>query len=630
VSWKSIEDHGMSRGFVVSGLIAMVIAGFVLVEVVRRPRVKELPTAPAVTANARPALPADPREADYVGSETCAKCHGAIAESYRRHPMSNSTQDHDEWRPDRSGVIGQFTLDATFVSERTPTGVVHRERFEAASGSVLAERVVPMHYVLGSGTHGCSFVSDRDGLLFMSPVSWYANGDRWDISPGNRPQSQSRFERRVIGQCLFCHAGRAIPAARETPNNYRQPVVQELAIGCERCHGPGREHVELFESDHDAKGDNPRIVNPAKLDPQRKGHVCYQCHLSGVNTIVRLDRQFRDFQPGQLLDDVWVVLVNDDTVSGQMRTKSVSQVEQMRSSRCYVGGRGELSCVSCHDPHRVPKPDEVVEHYRRRCHNCHADRGCSVPLPDREAAPQRNSCIGCHMPRLDTREIAHTALTDHRILRRPETDVAQPTAAAADPIRLFDGADRRLPEWEARRARGIGLMSLANERQSAAMLSEAGRLLETSLSVRPDDVESLLWLAMQSFTEQSLPRARQRLESLLQFQPDHEEALALLGLVCYRTGDYAAGLPAYDRLRRLDPWRSDVLVRQAEMRSAFGDLAGAVEALQKCVELNPGDFESRLTLADYLYRHGQADESRRQREIARAIQKLQAASRADR
>jgi Flp pilus assembly protein TadD len=620
-----IEGLGMSRGVAIGSLIACSIVGSIVVGV-RWPRHKDDPPPPASSFVDPPPLPADPREADYVGGAACAKCHGAIAEAYQHHPMANSTQDLNAWRSDKTGVLGQFSVDVRFVAERLPTGVVHREQFVGANETVLAERVVPMHFVLGSGRHGCSFVSDRDGLLFMSPVSWYANGNRWDISPGNRPQSHSRFERRVIGQCLFCHAGRAIPAARETPNRYRRPAVQEATIGCERCHGPGREHVELFESALEPGDADRRIVNPAKLDPQRKGHVCYQCHLSGINTVLRHGRQFRDFQPGQLLDDVWTVLVTDDSVSGQTRTKSVSQVEQMRSSRCFTASRGELSCVSCHDPHRVPQPDQAAKHYRQRCNTCHANRGCSVPLAEREAPPGMNSCVACHMPRLDTKEVAHTALTDHRILRRTGSEADRSPEVAAEPFQFFDGADQRLPEWEVARARGIGLMNVANERQSSAMLAEAGRLLEASLRTRPDDVEVLLWLGLKSLTEQNLAQARRHIDTLLKLQPDHEDALALLGLICYGTGDYQAGLQAYDRLRTLDPSRSDVLVRQSEMRAAFGDVPGAIEAAQRYIDLNPGDFETRLSLADLLYRDGRPDDSRRQREIAKAIQKLQAKS----
>ena len=50
---------------------------------VELPEADELPVAVAVRP---PPTPTD----GFVGSEACAKCHSAIAETYRSHPMSRS------------------------------------------------------------------------------------------------------------------------------------------------------------------------------------------------------------------------------------------------------------------------------------------------------------------------------------------------------------------------------------------------------------------------------------------------------------------------------------------------------------------------------------------------------------
>lgn len=617
----------MSRIAALCGLTALLIVGFVIGKAFWRRREQPSPSSASVPPIAKPLRAADPHELDFVGSATCAKCHGAIADAYRRHPMANSTQSLEHGRPKTSGVVRAMPAGATFLAERGPAGIVHVERYTAANGSTLAGRVVPVHYAIGSGAHGQSFLGQREGLLFISPLSWYANGDRWDLSPGFESASESRFDRQV-GGCVFCHAGRAAPVAGEALHRYRQPPFQELSIGCERCHGPGREHVELYESDRTATASESKIVNPARLDPQRQDHVCCQCHLSGLFVVLRHDRQFSDFQPGQLLDDVWTVLVSDETVGSDSRTKAVSQVEQIRSSRCYTASRGRLVCISCHDPHRTPDPDQKVEHYRSRCQNCHADRSCSVALAEREASSARNSCAACHMPRLDTEEIAHTALTDHRILRAPAVRNEPESSAppTRQPFHFFDGAENRLPNWEVKRVRGIALMRLASERHSTALLPEARSCLEQSLQTAPDDAEVLFWLAMHSSAVQTLPQARKYLESFLKLQPRHEEGLAMFGHLCHQMGDYQTALQTFDRLRQIDPWRADILPRQAEMRLAFGDLPGAIEAIQRAVDLDPEKVELRSLLADYLHRDGQSEESRRQREIAKAIRNLQVRS----
>jgi len=45
-------------------------------------------------------------------------------------------------------------------------------------------------------------------------------------------------------------------------------------------------------------------------------------------------------------------------------------------------------------------------------------------LEQRESRQRDDSCIACHMPRSGSSDIVHTAVTDHRILRKPETEGA--------------------------------------------------------------------------------------------------------------------------------------------------------------------------------------------------------------
>src|SRR5262249_13444967 len=97
------------------------------------------------------------------------------------------------------------------------------------------------------------------------------------------------------------------------------------------------------------------------------------------------------------------------------------QVEQMHLSQCYKSSAGKLDCVSCHDPHGRPEPAKRVEFYRGKCLNCHAQKGCSVAVVERNKLQPDDSCISCHMSKEGSSNIPHPAVTDHRILRRPDT-----------------------------------------------------------------------------------------------------------------------------------------------------------------------------------------------------------------
>jgi hypothetical protein len=70
---------------------------------------------------------------------------------------------------------------------------------------------------------------------------------------------------------------------------------------------------------------------------------------------------------------------------------------------------GEMSCLTCHDPHR--DDEEPVGFYKSRCLSCHLQQNgsqthCRVnPTTD---------CLNCHMPKIPS-AVLHSSLTDHYI-----------------------------------------------------------------------------------------------------------------------------------------------------------------------------------------------------------------------
>ena len=78
-------------------------------------------------------------------------------------------------------------------------------------------------------------------------------------------------------------------------------TVTEWNVGCERCHGPGSEHI--------AKPVRETIVNPARLDYVHANDTCIQCHSQGQPLKNPIDGKYYDwpvgFHMGLSLNDFW-------------------------------------------------------------------------------------------------------------------------------------------------------------------------------------------------------------------------------------------------------------------------------------------------------------------------------------
>ncbi len=549
----------------------------------------------------------------YVGDASCARCHAEIAGTYRRHPMGRSLA------PVAAAAIpaldeaadGRTLFEAEgleYSIERRDGRVFHRETRRDPSGRVVARNEAEVQYVLGSGNQGASFIIDRDGFLFQSPISWYSRERKWDLSPGYRGRNP-HFDRGVIATCLYCHANRVEPV-EGTVNRYEPPTFRGHAIGCERCHGPGELHVA-----HPAVegGVDPTIVNPAALEPVLRDAVCEQCHLMGRQRVVKLDRRDDDFRPGLPFYLVWTVF---EQAEGAATGKFVGQVEQMHESRCYRASGGELGCISCHDPHRRPGAEERAGYYRGRCLECHGEgQGCRLPEASRRQRVRDDDCTACHMPRLGQGDIPHVAATDHRIPREPGAVDRSASPADAEGPQSDDG-DRPLVAFhrelmdrrrraEAERDLGVALTRMGPRAATAAL-----PLLEAAIAARPDDL-----LARQA-QGVVLGRLRRFADGLAAFRevlarkPDTEAALAGAADLAGQLRRWDEAIADARRAVAISPWRATYHAYLAGLCVEARDWPGAIAACRDALRLNPMDLECRKRLVRALLHVGDRDAAR--------------------
>jgi len=562
-----------------------------------------------------------PRPQGYVGSAACAACHADISASFAQHPMGRSIAPVPEEAANYDLPDELRVGRRTYRVERRDGRVLHHELMIDEAGEVIYDQAEEIEWAIGSGRHGFSYVLNRDGALFQSPISWDTRRGHWRLSPGYENASELRFERRLTESCLLCHAGRLRPSP-ESSGCFLPPVFEEMTISCERCHGPGERHVAVQESLGIAAPD-ATIVNPGRLDFARRDAVCQQCHLHGLH-LPRHGRTLYDFRPGDRLEDTVTVLV-DDLNANDGAIRSANHVVQLRSSKCYTGSEGALGCISCHDPHSRPPPVQTAAYFRQRCLQCHAEQGCALPAERREELPAAGSCIHCHMPNLPRLDIAHSSATDHRLLRTPSAEEGE-APDERHPWAFFDDCHERLPEWEVARAMGLAMMNSPDREVVGRRGRSAEELLRFAARFAPDDVPLLGALgtveSQRGLTPESvkLREAVKYWERGLEIEPFDEVILRSLAKAYSRLEDWERAEAYQRRLLRMVPHTVYDQSLLSEILLHRGDLAAAAEAGERAIRLDPTLVHLRSGLIGIYERLGDAAAAERHRGILQRIE----------
>ena len=346
----------------------------------------------------------------HVGSKSCAPCHNKIYADYLKTAMGRSLAPADVTKQlvSQFGPVTVQNGKVTYEVSRRGNEVYQAEYQIDESGKLVFKRSYRLEYAIGSGVNGISYAIRRGNYLFQAPLSYYSRTGTWQLSPGYEHDNVG-FSRSIAAQCLTCHSGMP-QAVANRDGLYSDPPFAEMAIGCENCHGPGGQHIE-----HPSKGS---IVNPARLTARLAGDICMNCHQAGDTRVLEPGKTYSDFKPGTPLSDTLAIfkIPLDPAVGAQ--SDLLEHNFSMTLSKCYRASGGRLSCLTCHDPHAMPARQTAARYYETKCLGCHSVAGCKLPISER--AKETRSCIGCHMPKADLGFISHSALTNHRIVRRAD------------------------------------------------------------------------------------------------------------------------------------------------------------------------------------------------------------------
>ena len=408
----------------------------------------------------------------------------------------------------------------------------------------------PLEYFIGSGTVGRSYLYSVDGFLYQAPVSWYATPAKWDLSPGYQQYDHLFLTRGIEAICLQCHAS-GVQSVAGTANGYRVPPLREGGVSCERCHGDGDAHVA-------GRG---KMINPAKLAPDRRDSICAQCHLSGEARIARAGTD--TFRPGDRLSDSLAVFV----WSGSADMNVTSHFERLSESACKKASGDRLWCGSCHDPHRAPAEADKAAFYRTKCLQCHQAADCN----------RGQDCAGCHMPKRPVRDVEHSAYTDHAI-RKPG---ASTTVSGERKLVPFGGVKVGDREY------GLAYAAVSGfEKRATEYLERAPQ----------DDAEVLAHLAYLYESSGRQSKAAPLYEKALKLDPSQVAAAVNLGNAYIKSGQTRDAIRLWRYALERSPGLESVRLSLALALYRSGDSVGAEDGLLKLLALNPGNTVARKLL----------------------------------
>ncbi len=345
----------------------------------------------------------DAENPGFVGPDACQPCHKQRHEDFihTAHFLASSL-------PNADVMLGEFEGTSRVMRTNHPDlkfemSTKDGEYFQTVSFRDLQKKF-KIDLVTGAGLVGQTHLFWHDTELFQLHVTYFTKSDRWVNSPGY-VDGTAWFSRRVIPKCVQCHT--TYLEWREGSENSYDPNSLIAGVTCERCHGPGREHVEFHTANPQVT--EPRaIVDPKELTTEQLNDLCAQCHFGSGALIA----EPFSFQPGDRIADHWDIAPEEVASKGGVH--SSNQLQRMQKSRCFTESES-LACIDCHNPHQNERGN--LQLYSARCVNCHSPDKCGKhsELGDSIAA----NCIDCHMPRTpdDHLSMQTSSDTDFPLLR---------------------------------------------------------------------------------------------------------------------------------------------------------------------------------------------------------------------
>jgi len=568
----------------------------------------------------------EPRTADAdagpprsVHGERCVDCHDAIVDAWNATPMASAL-----------GPIGAAEARELAALDPVTDAAGFEYRFALEDGEpALVERAPwgeetrgRLAFAIGAGT------MDRSYAVVQGERMWFAPLERISASksgaahaalaPGSSMNPGARLSVPITAECLGCHTDR-VPADAWPLNlaPERLDGWTPHGLSCATCHAPVDAHADWHEADlagedTSALGPEDPMLRHAEFDRFTQLSVCAACHLQG-DVRIALNGDLGPPDPGTDLFDARAIFVGREPTN---EVAFVSHVERLMLSDCFTAS--EMTCTSCHDPHRAVDAPGVRERTRNACLDCHARVELASGAPHPPQGQGERDCVDCHMRKTPTFDVAEVEIHDHWIRAEPGPPSA-PTPPAE--LRAMESPDGRWvrARWpdkgDARDDPGLLMMALVK----ANLFERAVALVDVAPGPEARELASYHHVRASLLEAAERPEhARAAYERALELDAAFAPSSSNLALLEGKLGDPAAGVARLDAVLARHPLYEAGLRNRAVLRRTLGDVRGTVDDLERAFAVTPSATVA-AALSDL---YGQLGERERSAEYAALAMRL--------
>ncbi|HJU42490.1 MAG TPA: HEAT repeat domain-containing protein [Vicinamibacterales bacterium] len=379
-------------------------------------------------------------------------------------------------------IVGDFRDGTKFADhDRSYTfGMKGGKPFITIAFGNLEPETFTVDYTLGAKRYQGYLSTLPEGRIYVLPVFWHVATKRWVDWKEITPIPDSAHDIRQIWNrnCFNCHGTNIVQGYDIASKQYRSTWT-EMGIGCEACHGPGREHVALIEAWEKDPGSKPKYDNSSKnkqlsdtlkifstrsSEPRRIYDTCSYCHGNKTNVFVgfRGGDSYADYAMPFLMSEPLPEFDFQGEFWPDGRPNRFNRPQALTLSGCFKAGA--VTCTNCHVAHGSRNEHSLkVNIYQGRngdalCTQCHTQPKASSPQGPKasftgagleahtfhRADSAGSRCINCHMSDVNWRLLIRRR--DHTF----QPPVPENTAQFGIPNACTTCHDNRSPEWAAK------------------------------------------------------------------------------------------------------------------------------------------------------------------------------------